>query len=132
MGDSCRQVQQDRRIEAVADRVERCRTYAVIRGDADDLHLVDSTLLQPPRQRHSLGREALETGVRRGMFALVEDGGEPRGVQQGVKLDPSRADHAMRRPRVHIVGCRREVGARVDVMVPRCDDVVVRRRARVP
>lgn len=115
------EVQQDLGAEALAGRVQGGGAYAVVGGDADDVHLVDPAVPQPVAQRGAVLVGTLEAAVRGGVGALVEDGvdgaGGDGGREVGVEADALRARHAVRGPGVHVVGVVGEVAAGRDVVV---------------
>ena len=104
-------------------RVQRGRPDAVVGRDAHHLDLVhagrrsQSASPSPPSACPSKPEYAAA-------YSPLWKTASSRPVQLRVELDPAGADHAVRRPGVHVVRVVAEVRARVDVVVLGGDHVV--------
>jgi hypothetical protein len=96
--------------------VERGRPHAVVGRDADDVHIGHVAHPQPGGQADAAGLPSKpEYAAACSPFSKTAS---MRSVSSaGMELDPGGADHAVRRPRSHVVGRVAEVGTGIDVVV---------------
>jgi len=97
-GDPGGQVHQNTGGETGAYGVLRGRPDAVVGGDADDIHLIDSARAQPVGQSQPVGG-AFETAVGGGVGTFGEDRFNTRGIEVWVEIRAYGTRDAMPGPR---------------------------------